>query len=51
MPLEQLIGNVASVLLYVGGPVIPLLILAVQIGRWHQANPDPEATFDTSDEE
>jgi hypothetical protein len=35
MPLEQLIANVANVLLFVGGPIIPLLLLAVQIGRWH----------------
>jgi hypothetical protein len=42
MHVEQLIGNVAQILLYIGGPVIPLLLLAIQIGRWHDANRNGE---------
>jgi hypothetical protein len=38
---QQVLESVLSILVYIGVPVIPLLILAVQIGRWHNANPDP----------
>jgi hypothetical protein len=41
-PSEQIIQNILSITLYIGGPIIPLLLLAVMIGNWHKANRDPE---------
>jgi hypothetical protein len=42
MNVGQIIGNVAAVLLYIGGPVLPLLLLAVKIGRWHNTHPESD---------
>ncbi len=42
MELNHLIGNIASILLYVGLPLLPILFVAIQIGRWHDANRDLE---------
>ncbi len=42
MDVGQFIGNVAAILLYIGGPVLPLLLLAVKIGRWHNTHPESD---------
>jgi hypothetical protein len=34
-------GNVLAVVIFIGGPILPLLLLATEIGRWHDANQDP----------
>jgi hypothetical protein len=39
--IEQILINTVAVILYIGGPVIPLIILAIRVGRWHDRNPDP----------
>ena len=31
-----------EILLYIGGPVLPLLLLAVKIGRWHNTHPESD---------
>jgi hypothetical protein len=41
MDTEVLVGNIVSILVYFGGPIIPLLLLAILVGRWHSANDDP----------
>ncbi len=41
LPSEQVVQNILSIALYIGGPIIPLLLLAVMIGNWHKANRDP----------
>ncbi len=38
MEFNHLIGNIASILLYVGLPFLPMLLVAIQVGRWHDAN-------------
>ncbi len=42
LPSEQVVQNILSIVLYIGGPIIPLLVLAVMIGNWHKANLDPQ---------
>lgn len=42
MPVEEVIANVITVIILLGGPIFPLLILAAEIGRWHADNPEPE---------
>jgi hypothetical protein len=41
MPFEQVVTNVVIVIILLGGPIFPLLLLAVEVGRWHEANGDP----------
>ena len=41
MPFEQVVANVVIVIILLGGPIFPLLLLAVQVGRWHEENIDP----------
>jgi hypothetical protein len=46
METGLLIQNILSVFLSVGVPVIILLALAVEIGRWHEAQPEvPDEVF------
>jgi hypothetical protein len=47
LPSEQVLQNILSIALYIGGPIIPLLLLASMIGNWHKANFDPEDEADT----
>jgi hypothetical protein len=42
LPSEQVLQNILSIALYIGGPIIPLLLLASLIGNWHKSNSDPE---------
>lgn len=35
MPLVDLLSNILAIIIFLGGPIIPLLILAIQIARWH----------------
>ena len=37
----QLAENIVNIMVFVGGPIIPLLIIAIWVGRWHDANQDP----------
>ncbi len=39
--IEQL-SNILAVIIYFGGPIIPLLLLTIEVGKWHQENRDPE---------
>ncbi len=51
LPSEQVIQNILSIALYIGGPIIPLLLLAVMIGNWHKANLDPEEEAEAEDDD
>ncbi len=42
LPSEQVVQNILSITLYIGGPIIPLMVLAVMIGNWHRVNRDPK---------
>lgn len=44
MPLEQTIANIVIVIILLGGPIFPLLLLAVKVGQWHVENADPMNT-------
>lgn len=46
MPLEQMISNIVTVIIMLGGPIFPLLVLAAEIGRWHADNPDPDSLLE-----
>ncbi|MBX3082690.1 MAG: hypothetical protein KF716_13715 [Anaerolineae bacterium] len=41
MPFEQTIANIVIVIILLGGPIFPLLLLAVEVGHWHEENEDP----------
>lgn len=41
MTIAQTLSVVLQVIIFIGGPIVPLLILAIEIGRWHKLNPDP----------
>lgn len=41
MEITQTLSNIISVVIFIGGPIIPLLILAIKIGGWHNSNPEP----------
>ncbi len=36
----DLLINLLTVIIFFGGPILPLLILAIQIGHWHDENAD-----------
>lgn len=38
---EELLAQFIIVLLYIGGPLIPLLYLTINISQWHRENGDP----------
>lgn len=38
--METLI-NFVAIVIFIGGPIVPLLYLAVQVDHWHKQNPDP----------
>jgi hypothetical protein len=38
----ELLSTVVSSLLFLGAPLIPLLLLAIHVGDWHEAHSDPE---------
>jgi hypothetical protein len=42
MALDQLLTNTVLLLLFIGIPVIPLLFIATELGRWYREHPDPE---------
>ncbi len=42
MVFDQLLTNIVLLLLFIGIPVIPLLFIATELGRWYRENPDPE---------
>jgi hypothetical protein len=37
----EVFGNVLSIIIFIGGPIIPLLLLSIAIGDWHKLNLDP----------
>ncbi len=39
--METLISQILQVVIILGGPLVPLLILAIEIGRWHDRHDDP----------
>ncbi len=41
MNFTLFIQNVLSILIPIGLPVLALLYLATEIGRWHDEHPDP----------
>ncbi len=41
--------NIVIAILFIGGPVLPLFVLAVEIDRWHKTHGDPPADRFTSD--
>lgn len=41
MPFEQVVANIVIVIILLGGPIFPLLLLTVEVGRWHEQNADP----------
>ena len=41
MSVAEVLSVVLGVIIFIGGPIVPLLILAIEIGRWHKLNPDP----------
>lgn len=42
MAIDQLLTNTVLLLLFIGIPVIPLLFIATELGRWYRENADPE---------
>lgn len=42
MALDQLLTNTVLLLLFIGIPIIPLLFIATELGRWYREHPDPE---------
>ncbi len=42
MAADQLLVNTVLLLLFIGIPVIPLLAIATELGRWYRDHPDPE---------
>ena len=42
MVVDQLLTNTVLLLLFIGIPVIPLLFIATELGRWYREHPDPE---------
>jgi hypothetical protein len=43
--IGQMLTNTIAVILYLGVPVIPLIILAIKVGQWHEDNADPLDVF------
>lgn len=41
MNVEIFLTNVVLILIFIGLPVIPLLFIATELGRWYRENPDP----------
>ena len=41
MVTAEVLTNVLNIVIFIGGPVIPLLLLAIAIGHWHTLNLDP----------
>ncbi len=41
MTSPEVLSNVLSIIIFIGGPIIPLLLLAIAIGHWHKLNLDP----------
>lgn len=41
MTVAEILSVSLGVIIFIGGPIIPLLILAIKIGEWHKLNPDP----------
>ncbi len=39
--MDPLVSQFLQVFIFIGGPILPLLILAVEVGRWHERNQDP----------
>ncbi len=50
MTISPVLLNILSAILFIGGPVLPLLLLATEIDRWHKAHGDPPADQFTSDQ-
>jgi len=38
----NMISNILAVILYIGGPILPLMLLTLEVGKWHQENLDPD---------
>lgn len=49
MITEPVLINILIAILFIGGPVLPLLLLATEIDRWHKTHGDPPADQFTSD--
>lgn len=46
MELGLVLQHVLSVIMGVGAPIIALLIVAVEVGKWHEAQPEvPDEVF------
>jgi hypothetical protein len=40
MPLADVLTNILAIIIFLGGPLVPLLYLAVRVGHWHDENAD-----------
>ncbi len=49
MTIDPVLLNILSAIVFIGGPVLPLLLLATEIDRWHRTHDDPPADRFTSD--
>ena len=49
MAIEAVLTNILIAILFIGGPLLPLLLLATEVDRWHKTNGDPPADRFTSD--
>lgn len=41
MVAEQTLSNILSIIILLGGPILPLLFLVTEVGRWYARNQDP----------
>jgi hypothetical protein len=39
--MGDLLINIIVVLIFFGGPLLPLFMIAGEVGRWHERNQDP----------
>ncbi len=49
MAIDPVLSNILIAILFIGGPVLPLLLLATEIERWHRAHGDPPGDRFTMD--
>ncbi len=49
MTIDPVLSNILIAILFIGGPVLPLLLLATEIDRWHRTHGDPPPDQFTSD--
>ena len=49
MTLDPVLSNILIAILFIGGPLLPLLLLATEIDRWHGMHADPPAEEFTPD--